>query len=157
MKTTNQLLCLMVLALFSISTKSISQETIYLTLTVDTSQITHQDSYQYCSFEGQEAGTDTRVYTINANIGDTIIWHGVSSSSPNSDVVNITSINYQGGTNVFGRNVLQGEGGTVTGSVQYDTAGREDYKYVISFKVENASNSRPGTYHVDPKIKVGGQ
>ena len=155
MKTKNQLLFLMVIALFSFSSKSISQETIYITLTVDTSQISHQDSYQYCSFEGQEAGTDTRVYTIDANIGDTIIWQGVSSSSPDSDIVTITSINYQGGTNVFGQNVLRGEGGTVTGSVQYNTTGREDYKYVISFKVENASDPRPGTYHVDPKIKVG--
>lgn len=152
MKTTNQLLIAIAMLLFC--SNVYSQSTIYVTLNVDTARIDHQDSYQYCYFDGQAEGSDTREFTINANIGDIIIWQGVSSSSPNTDVVTITSINYQGGTNVFGQNVLQGDEGTVTGTIQYDTTGREDYKYVISFKVTNNANPRPGTYNVDPKIKV---
>jgi hypothetical protein len=53
--------------------------------------------------------------------------NGISSSDPDNSIVNISSINYHGGDNVFDTNVLQGNGETpeeVVGMVQPGTNGK---------------------------------
>ena len=124
-----------------------------VTLNVDTGRIQSQNTSGYCNF-GQASGITNENYTIVANVGDTIVWQGKSSTSPNTDVVSISSINYEGGKNVFGQNILQGSDGKVTGVVQYNTVGAQPYKYKISFKVTNNGANRNGTFHIDPKIEV---
>ena len=105
--------------------------------------------YQVCQFVNQERGTDTRDYTIYAEVGDTIIWNGESSDG--SAAIDIRKIKYDKGTNVFNNKELDGET-TVVGTVQHNTEG-DPYKYKISFKINNTGK----TYSIDPKIIAGGQ
>lgn len=158
MKTANPFLILITIVLFSFSISLYGQETHWITLNVDTGNIVKRDVNDYCNF-GQEDGTSNEDYTIEVNIGDTIIWQGVSSVAPDTDIVNITSINHQGGTNIFGVNILKGNNESpeqVIGEVLNTTVGgnKKDYKYVIKFTVFNNGNKRNGTFQIDPKIKV---
>ena len=105
-------------------------------------------AYQVCQFTDQEPGTDTREYTIYAEVGDTIIWDGESSDG--SAAIDIRKIKYHRGTNVFNSREIDGET-TVVGQVQEKTNG-QPYKYKISFKINNTGR----TYTIDPKIIVGG-
>lgn len=104
--------------------------------------------YQVCQFVNQEPGTDTRDYTIYAEVGDTIIWGGESSDG--SAAIDIRKIKYRRGTNVFSKKELEGET-TVVGEVLEKTNGKP-YKYKISFKIDNTGQM----YSIDPKIIVGG-
>lgn len=133
---------------------SIAQETIYVTLNVDTAEVKTQDTHSYCYFNGQSESMDTRDFTINANVGDIIVWNAVSTTS-DKDQVKITAINYEGGTNVFTASQMKGQNGVVTGKINKDTAGKEAYKYTVSFKIMSNGSLRPGTFQIDPKIKVG--
>ena len=114
----------------------------------------HKATHNYCYFNGQAATIDTRDYTVNANVGDVIVWNAVSSSS-DRDQVKITAINYEGGTNVFNSDRMNGENGEVRATISKSTAGKEDYKYNVSFKIVKNGKLQPGTFHIDPKIKVG--
>ena len=156
MKRTTQFLILTTILYLSINITSYGQEERVITLYVNTAQITNQNEYQVSSFDGQEEGTDTRNFTIYVKPGDKIIWRGVSSTSPDNDVVNIKSINYEGGKNVFNQNVLNATNespGIVIGIIKNGSEGFEE-KYKISFTVFNNGVKRQGTYHIDPKIKV---
>jgi hypothetical protein len=138
------------------NTNAFSQEndTHYITLNVDTATITKQNTDSTCNF-GQENDASNEDYTIYVNVGDTIIWEGVSSISEN-DKVNITAINYRGQPNIFGQNHLNGNGQDpeqVEGTVVTGNAGTE-VKYTISFKVLNDGVKRNGTYKIDPKIII---
>ncbi len=154
MKKIKQTLFLLTISLILFANDTIAQETIYVTLNVNTAEVKTDGAHNYCRFEGQSESMDTRDFTINANVGDTIIWEAVSSSS-DDDQVKITAIDYEGGTNVFSSNKMRGENGVVTGKINKDTAGKDAYKYTISFKIMTNGQLRPGTFQVDPKIKVG--
>ena len=156
MKSTKKALILIALILLFLSNISFAQEEHVITLYVNTAEITNQNEYQVSYFDGQEEGTDTRNYTIYVSPGDRIIWQGVSLNAPETDVVNIKSINYEGGKNVFGRNVLNADSESpeqVIGVVQGGTEGFEE-KYKIAFTVYNNGVKRQGTFLIDPKIKV---
>lgn len=129
-----------------------------VTVFVDTGQIRNPNVNDFCNF-GQEEGISNEDYTIQANVGDTIVWRGVSSTNPEDQVL-IVSINHQGdrgGRDIFGQNRLQGEDGVVRGTIQFDTEGQDDYKYMLSFRVLNNGEPREGVFNIDPKIKVGGR
>ncbi|MCA6075624.1 inclusion body family protein [Fulvivirga sedimenti] len=131
------------------------QVTHHINLYVNTAEITKPDEYRFCTFENQPADVDVREFTVQVNVGDIVIWHGISSSSPNDQVL-ISQINYQGGDNVFNSNVLNDtpeNPGVVVGVVQPGTVGFT-MKYVVNFKVLNNGIQRNGTYHLDPKIFV---
>jgi hypothetical protein len=161
MKTINPLFVLLFISLFFISSLSFAQQTHYVTLHVNTNVITSQNELEVCSFtsesaEGDISEGDIENFTISVSAGDSIIWNGVSSYDSDNDIVNITSINYHGGDNVFDTNVLQGNGETpetVVGIVQPGTNGLTE-KYTIKFKVMNNGTSRGGTFQIDPKIRV---
>lgn len=126
-----------------------------VTLYVDTARVAKPDVNPYCNF-GQAPEIANEDFTIEVKVGDTVTWEGVSANAPSTDVVNIVSINHEGGKNVFGKNILKGDGQSpekVTGKVLYKTAG-SDYKYKISFTVLNNGVKRNGTFHIDPKIRV---
>lgn len=126
-----------------------------VTLYVDTGSIDKQDVNASCNF-GQPEDISNEDFTIVVNVGDTVTWQGVSTSSPSTDVVDISAINHEGGKNVFGQNVLQGNGQSpekVIGTVINRTEGN-DYKYKISFKVSNNGAKRNGTFHIDPKMQA---
>ncbi len=147
-----------ILALFFyVNVFSQDGSTHYITLNVDTSTINSQNVNSVANF-GQEEGYSNENFTISVNVGDTIIWEGVSSSSPDNDTVNITAINYKGQPNIFGENHLNGDGQSpeqVQGNVVTGEPGVV-VKYTISFKVFNDGEQRGGTYHIDPKIIIKG-
>lgn len=123
-------------------------------LFVDTSvNLNPQNVDQYCNF-GQASGTNEN-YTTTVNVGDTVTWGGRSSSlqPPNNPpvIINITKIQYNGGSEVFKDSVLNGTGNpqTVTGTIQNDTD-EDQETYTIFFTVSNQN----GTFHIDPKIQV---
>jgi len=161
MKTINPLFALLFISLFFISSLSFAQQTHYVTLHVNTNVITSQNELEVCSFtsesaEGDISEGDIENFTISVSAGDYIIWNGVSSSDPDNSIVNISSINYHGGDNVFDTNVLQGNGETpeeVVGMVQPGTNGKTE-KYAVKFTVVNNGQRRGGTFSIDPKIRV---
>ncbi len=101
-----------------------------------------------CRFVGQDPDTPTEEFTTYAEIGDTIIWSGESTDG--STAIDIRKIKYERGTNVFDSTDLDGAT-TVVGSIKNQTNGK-DYKYRISFKINNTGK----THSIDPKIRVGG-
>jgi hypothetical protein len=131
-------------------------QNIVITLNVHTDSIDKKDVNASCNF-GQEEDIPNEEYTVAANVGDTITWQGVSVNAPETDIVSIVSINHEGGKNVFGQNLLQGDRSNprrVTGRVQFSTPEGQTYKYKISFTVSNNGSQRNGTFHIDPKIEV---
>lgn len=131
-------------------------ESVVVRLYVDTARIDNRNVNASCNF-GQNPSISNEEFTIDVNLGDTVTWEGVSSNAPSTDVVNIVSINHEGGKNVFDKNVLKGNGETpekVTGTAITKTDGGEKYKYKISFTVLNNGTKRNGMFHIDPKIAV---
>ena len=136
--------------IFSFYTSMYAQDEIRITLKCNVAALQADNPpYQVCQFVNQEPGTDTRDYTIYAEVGDTIIWNGESSDG--AAAIDIRKIKYDRGTNVFNDRELDGET-TVVGTVQRNTEGNP-YKYKISFKINNTGK----TYSIDPKIIAGGQ
>lgn len=154
MNRKSTLLALVLLVIFAISTSTFGQQTHTITLYVDTGNISNQDTNSFCNF-GQDESIPNEEFTISVSNLDMVVWQGQSTSSENDEVM-ITSINHQGGKNVFDRNVLrdtQDNPGVVTGQVVEGIAGDEQ-KYSVNFKVTNNGSNRNGTFHIDPKIKV---
>ena len=151
MKTKNRILFLFALLFCSLSYVSFAQTEHLVTLNVNTGEIVKPDIAPYCNF-GQASDITNEDFTIYVKDGDTIRWVGVSTSSED-DRVEIHSINYQGGKNVLGENVLNGVDGVVTGTVTNAQAGDEE-KYVVYFKVFNNGTQRNGMFQIDPKVKI---
>lgn len=158
MKSTIRLLILIIVLLVT-SACCQDKQTHTITLFVNTAEILDQNVNNFSNF-GQKDGSSNEDYTVDANIGDTIIWRGVSTSS-DEDIVNITSINHEGGKNIFDKNVLQGneeDPEEVIGVVKYNSidtrTNKKKYKYKIKFTVINNGEKRNGTFHIDPKIQV---
>jgi autotransporter translocation and assembly factor TamB len=131
-------------------------ESVVVTLYVNTAQIDNRNVNASCNF-GQAQGISNEEFTIDVNVGDNITWQGVSANAPSTDIVNIVSINHEGGKNVFGENILKGNDQNpqkVTGTALYKTDEGKKYKYKISFTVMNGTKKRNGMFHIDPKIEV---
>lgn len=128
-----------------------AQETHTITLYVDTSDITKSNANSVSNF-GQDPSISNEDYTVDVNLGDQVIWQGVSSSSDN-DVVEIVSINYEGGARVFDKNTIKGSDGTVSAVVSAGKKGDEE-KYTINFRVIRNGKRLSGTFKIDPKIRV---
>lgn len=137
------------------STFSIAQTTHTITLNVNTAEITNQNSGEQCNF-GQAEGITNEDFTIEAQVGDIVVWKGLSTNAPETDVVHITAINHEGGVNIFDKNVLRGNGQdpeVVIGMIVQGAPGDVE-KYKVSFKVYNNGEKRNGTFHIDPKIRI---
>ena len=130
-------------------------ENVVITLYVNTAQIDSRNVNASCNF-GQEAGISNEEFTTDVNLGDSVTWQGVSANAPSTDVVNIVSINHEGGKNVFDENVLKSSGTPekVTAIAKQRTAGGEKFKYKILFTVTNNGSKRNGMFHIDPKLDV---
>lgn len=130
-------------------------ETHIITLYVNTTDIVKPNVNDFANF-GQAEDISNENFTINVRKGDIIIWKGVSSSDPATDLVSISAINHEGGVNVFGQNVLRGNGEMpelVIGTVINGNPGDEE-KYKLSFNVYVNGTKKNGTFHIDPKIQV---
>jgi hypothetical protein len=157
MKTASQFLIVITALLLSFNSAIYGQTVHTVKLYVNTAEIQHPNVNNYCNF-GQTDGSSNEEYTIEVEVGDIIIWEGISTSSV-TDVVNMNFINFQGGTNIFGQNILKGNGEVpelIVGKALYTTIGKdkEDYKYQLFFTVLNNGEKRNGIFQIDPKIRV---
>jgi len=129
-------------------------KTVVVTLNVNTGQIDNKNLSTTCNF-GQDQNIPNEDFTIEVNVGDSITWHGVSSTSPDTDIVEITKIKYAKGKNIFGKDdLLPGKNNKIAGKALSKTTAEDIYKYDISFTVTNNGTKRNGTFKIDPKIIV---
>ena len=94
--------------------------------------------------------TSTKDFTILVADGTEIIWEGITDDNKK---VNINTISYLRGTNIFNTPNLNGQlaGGKqkVKGKIKRPTPPGQDYEYSIRFAVPGH-----GSYTIDPKIQV---
>ena len=115
------------------------------------------DVEKYASFPGQAPGVSLVEFTTNVGLGDTILWIGVSSSNPFEDEVIIEQINYQGGDNLLGHEVINGIDCKVLGIIQAKGKDQEkgkEEKYVLHFKVIKQGDALNPEYKIDPKLRI---
>ena len=156
MKMNNPCRLLAVLCFSLFSTVIQAHEEHVITLEVNTSAIENPKVNDFCRFQGQAPEVSNEDYTLEARVGDVVIWRGISISSPD-DIVEIRAINHQGdqgGRDIFGQNQLQGENGQVTGRILNTTEEGAEYKYLLQFWVYNNGTRRGGTFNIDPRIRV---
>ena len=151
MRNTKTKLSILIIAFLMVPICLLAQQTRVVNLSVNTAEIENTSIADNSSF-GQTDDTSNEDYTIVVQLGDTIVWRGLSSSNPTDHIVNIKSINHVGGARLFDRNVLNGDGGTPERVIGIITEGRsgDEKKYNIFFRLSN----KPGTFIIDPKIKV---
>jgi len=135
-----------------------------ITLYVNTAEINNNTIDEYASF-GQPGSISNEEYTTHVRKGDIVIWKGVSISDP-LDIVNISSINHQGGPKLFKKNLLKGNGGddeganevvigvVTKGPEMQDGTSLDKEKYVLHFKVKRNGKPQVQSYNIDPYIKV---
>lgn len=155
MKTASQLLFVITALLLSFSSDIFGQTVHTIKLYVNTADIKMPNINNYCNFR-QTDGSSNEDYTIVVEVGDIIIWEGISTSSKD-DVVNIIFINHQGGDNIFNKNILKGNGEVpelTIGKALNITRRKKDYKYQLFFSVLNNGVQRKGLFQIDPKIRV---
>jgi hypothetical protein len=128
-----------------------------VTLFVNTAEINNGNIDEYANF-GQPKSISNEDYTTHVRKGDIVIWKGVSVSDT-LDIVNISTINHHGGPKLFGKNLLQGNGGDNEVVVGVVTEGPENdmtldkEKYVLHFKVKRNGMPQVQPYKIDPYIK----
>ena len=126
-----------------------AQVTHEITLNVDTK---NPNPGKACYFK---VGKNTTVlnnsspetFTIFAQVGDNIVWKGVSSTEPNI-LVRISTIKYISGPRIFSSDTIKGD---MLVQATVIRGGNVPYKYQIQFS--SGSNSR--MYTIDPKIQIG--
>jgi hypothetical protein len=135
-----------------------------ITLYVNTAEINNGNIDETTNF-GQADSISNKKYTTHVRKGDLVIWKGVSVSDP-LDIVNISSINHQGGPRLFNKNLLKGNGGDDNGAnevvIGVVTQGPEmkdgikldNEQYVLHFKVKRDGEPQVKPYKIDPYIKV---
>lgn len=136
------------LLLIIISCKPIAHT---ITLHVDTDNIDQQNIDATCTF-GQSSGLTNEDFTTYVKKGDKIIWGGVSSSSPRTDVVKIKKIKYKRGSVILNKSELTGDK-SVVGITKKGNVG-DVGEYLIEFTVFNNGIKRNGTFKIDPKLQV---
>lgn len=144
-------LLILILGLFSMSVIS-AQQTHTIVLTCDTTDITKENVNKVCSF-GQESGITNEEFTLDADIGDIIVWKGVAKNSNLPSSIELSQVNHEGGENVFGRNTLKDDEGIITGEIVQGEPGDEE-KYNLKFKVYVDGRKVNGTFMIDPRIKI---
>ena len=146
----------MAVVLLSFSINSCTQtqtQTCYnhtITLHVDTGSINQQNIDATTHF-GQ-VGFPNKDFTTFVELGDNIIWRGVSSSSPDEDIVKIKKIKYKKGSKILNELDLIGET-SVVGKVKKGKPGKVEY-YSLQFTVFNNGIKRNGIFTIDPKLEV---
>ncbi len=143
-----------VLLSFSINsckqTSGVDQQYRTITLHVDTGSINQQNIDSTANF-GQK-GLSNKDFKTFVELGDKIIWGGVSSSSPKEDIVKIIKIKYKKGSKILNELELIGET-SVVGKVKNGIKGDEE-EYLIQFTVFNNGIRRNGIFKIDPKLEI---
>lgn len=139
---------------FVIAYSVAAQDTVTVTLNVDTTNLNNQNVDESCDF-GQPFDIPNEEFTIEVGIDDTVVWEGLSSTS-DTDVVEIVSIKHENGPKFFNfnsNNELGGSSGKVRGRIVRGQPGQIE-KYTIRFRVFRNGRRVGGTYKIDPKIVI---
>ena len=120
-----------------------------ITLNVDTK---NPDPAKACFFEAGKATTvlnnsSPGTFTIFAQVGDNIIWKGVSSTEPNTPV-NIAAIKYISGPRIFSSDLIKGSESVKATVIR---GGKSPYKYQLQFSI----GSNTAIYTIESKIQIG--
>lgn len=120
-----------------------------ITLNIDTKNSNPEKAYFF------KAGKSTKVlnnsspeaFTIFAQVGDNIIWKGVSSTEPDIPI-KITLIKYISGPKIFTSDSIKGDKLVQATVIR---GGKAPYKYQIQFSV----GSNTEIYTINSKIQTG--
>ncbi len=140
---------ILVLGIF-LTTIISAQTTHTVILTCDTANITNDNVNDVCSF-GQQSDVSNVDFTTDVNLEDIVVWRGEATNPDNS--IELHSINYQGGKNVFKKNVMRDVDGIVTGKVVEGLPGDVE-KYNLKFRVYRNGSLLPGMFDIDPRIRI---
>lgn len=148
-----------ILSIVILSNICYSQKKIHVSLYVDTVNFNPKQIEDHCVFIVQYSertrSYDSKLkdFLVLADIGDEIIWNGVSLSDYR--FININKIKRESDTQIFDKDSISGKiygslkNKIVKGEVIKDTVGKDDYKYTIYFEINGK------VYPIDPKIRVG--
>lgn len=145
---------LMVMLLATLLCSSLQgQATHYVTLNVDTDDLrNNQNASDVCYFTVDEAtevldNDSPETFTILVDVGDNIVWNGVSTS-PSNVAVHIKKIKYKRGPRIFGNDEINGEISVSASIIR--GSGADGYVYTIQFRVGDENR----VYTIDPIIKT---
>ncbi|MBO3117686.1 hypothetical protein J4050_13095 [Winogradskyella sp. DF17] len=141
-----------------------SQQTITITLMVDTQSFNPETPLASCSLKAEysrsgevlEAWDNLENFTVPATVDDNIVWEGMSTSSGRTRV-DIAKIQGENDSRIFRKRTNYGRltevnpHKVVESKILYSTKDKPDYKYSIYFNINNGRD----TFKIDPKIKVG--
>ncbi|MDH3323911.1 MAG: inclusion body family protein [Flavobacteriaceae bacterium] len=156
MKSTNQLFILIAVITLLFGSNAYSQNVKIVTLNVNTATVNKDNLATTCNF-GQTDGSSNEDFTITVDVGDIIIWQGVSSVNNSTDYVDIKYVKYVKGPNIFDRGQINGNGNKrekVVATARREATKGNEYKYKIKFTVYDSDGNKKGEYHIDPKIQV---
>ena len=108
-----------------------------------------------CSF-GQTTGSN-ELFNVNVVNTDTVTWYGQPDPNNDLDIVYVTHIDYEEGTNLFGNTDLTPAtvGASIVGTVQNAGTASLQEQYIIKFTVYKNGSSTPwGYYEIDPVITM---
>ena len=125
-----------------------------ITLTCDT--IPDSDNFNgICSF-GQREGSNEK-YTIDAAVGDIVIWDG-ELSNPKEGKIKIDNIIYESGVDIFkNKNIHDRQDGKDDGQIvaiiKQGKVG-DELKYKLRFTAYDSQSKPVVTDTIDPKIRL---
>lgn len=160
MKSTIRFLILTTIVLLSMSNstcqQSVSNADVVITLYVNTKEVKHSQTEDYCYLFSEDSnpknsGTgknNLKDFLTKVELGDNILWNGISSNAPETDIVKIKQIIRIDGPKIF-KGDPKGKR-TVKAKTVKDTPGNDKYRYIIQFTV----STKPGVFTIDPTITV---
>lgn len=128
----------------------------FVTLNVDTANVSQGNLNETCNFEVNQETVEPpslEKFLINVDPGDEVIWEGVANNG--EDEVNIEAILYTNGIPAFGKKVNVIKNGPNPGTIScrirnYNFKSGDICKYSLIFSVSN----KMGTFIIDPDIRI---
>ena len=118
---------------------------------------TDLDLNDYCEFLGQNPTVNLDLFTTQAANGDTVIWHGLSSTSASDEVIITNVTRESGGTfleDPSNQNSASGKKGNSKRISKIKKAKKNKWeKYNLLFSIKHGGNET-GEYTIDPIINV---
>jgi len=155
MKNTNLFQYLAFIFFSTLTLQLNAQERHTITLTCNTSEITEQNLNEVCSF-GQTSSLPNKDYSVEVQVSDVILWNA-GYADPNQGYIDIKSIDFESGTNIFkDKHILDEDdipNGTIVAIVKKGETG-DELKYAVTFDAYNQDGRFVGRFEIDPKIKI---
>ena len=139
---------------FSIHSYAQVQRTI--TLSCQDNQLTDDNINSVCNF-GQPSDISNEEFTVDLPKAGIAIFEG-KFETPGLGYIDIVSIDYESGVNIFRDRHLRGGGnsandGRIRGVVKRGNVG-DVLKYAITFDAYDSNGNFIGRFTIDPKIKI---